>query len=240
MNLVHRKMSFSLNQSGRTILVTGASSWIGFAATRMLVSKGARVVMGCRNMEKSTPLAGEINQCGLPEKATLLRIDTTDFESIDQFVTSLVDDQAINVLDVVVLNAGIMTVEYKQIASRSKDNPRMESHMACNVVGHFISRSYYFRCSPPLVRESSPLLPVLLARTDSINYDMFLCNSSTASYDKIASYNESKLNKRLKGSMGDIRDIRERSWLPTLSLIFNGTCPHLHLDRLACLLKAAD
>lgn len=195
------------DQSGRTILITGANSGIGLAATRMLVSKGAHVVMGCRNLQKSEPLADEINQAG-PGKTTLLRIDTTDFESIDEFVQSL-RDQDIRSLDVVVLNAGIMMVEYEEIASRSAANPKMESHMACNVVAHF----YLTQKLLPFLAPAARIISVsagaarLTAKSDSINYHSFLFKSDPAAYDKIAAYNESKLgnllivhelNKRLK------------------------------------------
>lgn len=205
------KMAYSLDdvadQSGKTILITGASSGIGLAATRLLVSKGAHVVMGCRNLEKSAPLASEINKDG-PGKATLIRMDTTDFDSIDQFVRSL-RDQSIDNIDVLVLNAGIMMVEYKEIASRSTVNPKIESQMACNVVGHF----YLTFKLLPLLRSAriisvSSILARVTKRSSSINYNSFLCNSP-ASYGKIASYCESKLgnllfvhelNKRLKDS----------------------------------------
>src|SRR5690349_11314123 len=39
--------------TGRTIVVTGASSGIGKATAGLLVSRGARVVLVCRNAEKA-------------------------------------------------------------------------------------------------------------------------------------------------------------------------------------------
>lgn len=168
----------------------------------MLVSKGAHVVMGCRNLQK----AGEINQAG-PGKATVLRMDTTDFESIDEFV-QLLRDQAIDNLDVLVLNAGIMAVEYKEISSRSTTIPKMESQMACNVVGHFYLtlKLLPFLNGTRIISVSS-IAARITKKSSSINYDSFLCKSPTT-YDKQASYCESKLgnlllvhelNKRLKG-----------------------------------------
>ena len=41
------------DQTGRTILITGANSGIGFEATRALAERGAHVVMGCRNASKA-------------------------------------------------------------------------------------------------------------------------------------------------------------------------------------------
>ena len=40
------------DQSGKTVIVTGANSGIGFEASTALARKGARVIMACRSLEK--------------------------------------------------------------------------------------------------------------------------------------------------------------------------------------------
>ena len=40
------------DQSGRTAVVTGANSGIGFETARALAAKGARVILACRSEEK--------------------------------------------------------------------------------------------------------------------------------------------------------------------------------------------
>ncbi|MFT6813582.1 MAG: NAD(P)-dependent dehydrogenase (short-subunit alcohol dehydrogenase family), partial [Ilumatobacter sp.] len=41
------------DQSGRTILVTGANTGLGFETAKVLAAQGARVLLGCRSVEKA-------------------------------------------------------------------------------------------------------------------------------------------------------------------------------------------
>jgi NADPH:quinone reductase-like Zn-dependent oxidoreductase len=41
------------DQSGRTVFVTGANTGIGYKTARVLCSKGARVMLGCRSEQKA-------------------------------------------------------------------------------------------------------------------------------------------------------------------------------------------
>jgi len=43
--------------SGETVVVTGANSGIGRAATRALVARGATVVMACRSVDRGESAA---------------------------------------------------------------------------------------------------------------------------------------------------------------------------------------
>ena len=45
------------DQTGRTILITGANSGIGFEAARALAQRGATVVLACRNRSKADDAA---------------------------------------------------------------------------------------------------------------------------------------------------------------------------------------
>ena len=88
----------------RRALVTGASSGIGEAVTRVLADAGYRVALLARRRERLDEIASE-----LPVSATgphlVLPCDLTDFGAIERAAETL--DEAFGGLDLLVNNAGI-------------------------------------------------------------------------------------------------------------------------------------
>jgi NADP-dependent 3-hydroxy acid dehydrogenase YdfG len=79
--------------TGRTAVVTGASSGIGAATAARLAGEGFSVVLGARRLDRLTELAGVIG--GRP-----LELDVTDPASVERFAA------AVDRVDVLVNNAG--------------------------------------------------------------------------------------------------------------------------------------
>src|SRR3712207_2928766 len=79
--------------SGRTAVVTGASSGIGAATAERLAAEGFSVVLGARRMDRLTALAERTGGRALP-------LDVTDDASVAAFVAEL------DRVDVLVNNAG--------------------------------------------------------------------------------------------------------------------------------------
>jgi NAD(P)-dependent dehydrogenase (short-subunit alcohol dehydrogenase family) len=117
------------DQSGRTVIVTGANSGLGLVTTRQLARRGAHVIMAVRNEAKGRQalagLAGE--QPGA--RLELRRLDLADLDSVRRFADALHAD-GIRV-DVLVNNAGIM------MPPRSLSAQGHESQFASNHLGHF-------------------------------------------------------------------------------------------------------
>jgi NADP-dependent 3-hydroxy acid dehydrogenase YdfG len=79
--------------TGRTAVVTGASSGIGAATAARLAADGFDVVLGARRLDRLTSLADSIGARALP-------LDITDQASVDEFAAAL------DRVDVLVNNAG--------------------------------------------------------------------------------------------------------------------------------------
>src|SRR5215831_17151634 len=107
------------NQTGRTIVVTGANSGLGLATSRMLSVAGARVVMACRDIEKGRKVA--------PEGAEVCELDLADLASVRIFAKEVPAER----IDVLINNAGVMNVPKPQTADG------FELHFGTHYLGHF-------------------------------------------------------------------------------------------------------
>jgi NAD(P)-dependent dehydrogenase (short-subunit alcohol dehydrogenase family) len=91
--------------AGRIALVTGASRGIGAAVAKLFAREGAHIIATARTQGGLEDLDDAIRSEGLPQ-ATLLPLDLTSFDAIDQMGRAIYD--RFGRLDVVVGNAGIL------------------------------------------------------------------------------------------------------------------------------------
>jgi 3-hydroxy acid dehydrogenase / malonic semialdehyde reductase len=87
--------------TGRTAIVTGASSGIGLATARGLVAEGARLALGARRTDRLEAIAAELGD----ENVVIAPLDVTDPDSSRSFVEAAVGELAR--IDILVNNAGL-------------------------------------------------------------------------------------------------------------------------------------
>ncbi|MFL2537643.1 MAG: SDR family NAD(P)-dependent oxidoreductase [Candidatus Azotimanducaceae bacterium] len=92
---------FSL--SGKTVLVTGASSGFGHHFAGVLGRAGARVVLGARRVDKIQARVDELSAAG--HEVLGLPLDVRDVDSAKNFLTGAVE--AFGGIDVLINNAGV-------------------------------------------------------------------------------------------------------------------------------------
>ena len=114
-----------VDMTGRTCLVTGANSGIGFATAMGLAVRGATVWMLCRNRQRGEFAAAEIRALTKNPNVVVAQVDLSDFGSIDRFVVN----DAPDVVDVLVNNAGVLLSSFDVAASG------LEMTLATNLVG---------------------------------------------------------------------------------------------------------
>ena len=112
-------------QTGRTALVTGANTGIGYHIAEMLADRGARVLMGCRDLTKAEAARKDMLKAVPDAQIELVELDLADMASVRKAA------EGIDTLDLLVNNAGIMWVPHEISTGGA------EKHFAVNHLGHF-------------------------------------------------------------------------------------------------------
>ena len=98
-------MANTLDLSGKTALVTGASSGLGARFARVLAENGARVVLASRRLDRLKELRAEIEAGG--GSACVVQLDVTQPESIADAVLNA--EKEAGPIDILVNNSGVST-----------------------------------------------------------------------------------------------------------------------------------
>ena len=117
------------DQTGKTAIVTGANSGIGFETAKILAVKGATVVMACRNLQKAQQAAKEIRLATKDAELDIIKLDLADLNSVRIFTERYKTKYA--TLDLLINNAGVMIPPFTKTADG------FELQFGANHLGHF-------------------------------------------------------------------------------------------------------
>lgn len=159
------------DQTGRTVIVTGANSGLGLVAARELARVGARVVLAVRNTEKGEKAARSITG-----NAEVRKLDLSDLSSVRSFAESWSGP-----IDILINNAGVMVPPF----SRTADG--FELQMGTNHFGHFALTNLLL----PNVTDRVVTMSSFVHKAGSI--DLNDLNWETRKYNRQGAYAQSKL-----------------------------------------------
>lgn len=94
------------DQSGKCFVVTGANTGLGFETSRVLATRGARVLLACRDKAKAESAMARIRQVASRADLAFLPLDQADLDSIRTAADLVAAEPRI---DGLVNNAGVMT-----------------------------------------------------------------------------------------------------------------------------------
>ncbi len=114
---------------GKTIIVTGGNSGLGFQSVKAYAEKGAKVILACRSAEKGSNAKFAILRTIPNADIDLMELDLMSLESIKSFANNF--KTKYQSLDILLNNAGIMMTPY----SLTIDG--IESQQGTNHFGHF-------------------------------------------------------------------------------------------------------
>lgn len=117
------------DQTGKVVIITGATSGLGEEAAKVLAGKQATVVMAVRNTQKGAQVAQEIKQDFPNSTIDVRKLDLSRLSSITAFAEEII--ASYSQLDILINNAGVMACPF----STTEDG--FEIQMGVNHLGHF-------------------------------------------------------------------------------------------------------
>ncbi len=118
--------------AGKTYLVTGANTGAGYEATRVFLSKGARVVMLNRNLSKSAAACETLKkEFGATAEVSTIKTDLAELVSVRKAAAEVL--QQVPRIDALICNAAIAQVAKQEITVDG-----FESQLGVNHFGHFL------------------------------------------------------------------------------------------------------
>jgi NAD(P)-dependent dehydrogenase (short-subunit alcohol dehydrogenase family) len=193
------------DQTGRTFLVTGANSGLGFETARQLAAHGGRVILTARTEAKGSDAVDRLKARQPAARVEYRPLDLADLDSVRHFAAGILNE-GIEV-DVLINNAGVM------MPPRRLSPQGFESQFATNHLGHFALSGLLF---DTIARGNEPRIVTVsstLHKRGSIHFDDL---NGDRSYSPTGHYAQSKfanvlfgleLDRRLRTAGSPVRSL---------------------------------
>lgn len=117
--------------SGKTYIVTGANTGLGFETTKALIERDATVILACRSMERANYAIAQIRKKTASGRLIACHLDLGSFDSIVDFVDNIKSNYS--PFQCLINNAGLAVPKWDQ-----KTQDGIELHFGTNHLGHFL------------------------------------------------------------------------------------------------------
>jgi len=172
------------DQSGRLAIVTGSNTGLGYDNARALAARGAKVVMAVRDTAKGEEAAARIRKLTPGAEVTVHKLDLGSLTSVRTAGTELA--AAHPRIDLLINNAGVM------YPPKSTTADGFELQFGTNHLGHFALTGLLLKNLLP-VDNSRVVVVASIAHKIKAKIDFDDLHWEKRSYDKVASYGQSKL-----------------------------------------------
>jgi NAD(P)-dependent dehydrogenase (short-subunit alcohol dehydrogenase family) len=167
--------------TGRTAVITGANSGIGWIAARELAAHGARVVLAVRDTERGKQAADRIRATVPAAELEVGHIDLASMTSVRAFGDAFTEP-----LDLLINNAGVMAPP-----KRVTTEDGFELQFGTNHLAHFVLTGLLL---PSLLRTPRPrVVTVSSVAHHGGTADVVDANAVGPKYDPQRTYSQSKL-----------------------------------------------
>jgi NAD(P)-dependent dehydrogenase (short-subunit alcohol dehydrogenase family) len=168
--------------SGKTAIVTGSNTGLGFETALNLYRKGAKVYVACRNAEKGLDAIKRMKAISDGGELVFVGLDLASLNSVKAFAEKVIATEPR--LDLLVNNAGVM------IPPPAKSEDGFELQFGVNFVGHFALTGHLFSLLESTKGSRVVTLSSIAHRGAGIDFDNFRLEKP---YNSWREYGQSKL-----------------------------------------------
>lgn len=170
------------SQKGKIAIVTGANDGVGYETSLGLLSKGAKLIMACRNPKKAKNAMAKLKNAYPNTAIEFIPLDLSKLSSVKLFAEQY--KQKFDKLDILVNNAGIMVPPF------SKTEDGFESQMGVNYFAHFLLTGLLMNELKAAEKARVISLSSIAHKRGKIDFKNL---NAEKKYDKSAAYSQSKL-----------------------------------------------
>ncbi|MFS4492526.1 SDR family oxidoreductase [Maribacter sp. 2308TA10-17] len=171
---------------GKTYVITGTTSGTGFEAAKILLSKGAKVVMLNRNSKKSEDTITALKQeLGNSIEVSSIKMDLAELDSVKKAASTVLE--TVPQIDALICNAAIA-----QVPKQTLTVDGFESQLGVNHYGNFLLQALLY----PRIEESKGRIVVVgsmgynlgikTIQFDDMNWDKNYSPNGVYSQSKLA------------------------------------------------------
>ena len=207
---------------GKTAIVTGANSGLGYDTALELARHGAQVILACRSKDKTDKAIQEMLKSAPGAKLEFMALDLSDLASVRSFAKAFLAKYPR--LDLLCNNAGVMALPF----NKTKDG--FEMQVGTNHLGHFALTGLLLG-----TLQSTPGSRVMNVASLAHNWtralDLDDLNFERKKYSKWDAYGKSKLanltytfelDRRLKKSGSKVMTVAAHPGYSATNLMFVG------------------
>ena len=116
---------------GKTVVITGGNTGIGLETAVDLAKRNARVILGCRSVERGERAAVEVRKRSGNDNVVFVQLDLASLDSVRKFAAKILEEEPR--VDILINNAGIMG-----LPERTLTQDGFEMQFGVNHLGHFL------------------------------------------------------------------------------------------------------
>lgn len=221
-----------IDLSGKTCVITGASSGLGRESAKALASTGAHVILAARNAEALSETEAWVRSEVRDARLSLIHLDLTSLASVAAAAAEI--SELTPAVHVLMNNAGVM------FTPLSRTHEGFENQFGTNHLGHFELTRLLF---PALVAADGARVIVLSSEGHRMgDVDFEDPNWERRDYDKFAAYGASKTANVLHAVELDrrLRDSSVRAFAVHPGIVATALARHMTRDDFTALSNAGS